>query len=76
LKDDVDRQKENERRAANRKRVAASKARRKAGRGICPVEYDHAMLDAAVRAGFLSNFETNAKKIGAALGRLLREKIR
>jgi hypothetical protein len=74
VKDDVDRQKETQRKAANRKRVAASKARRADGRRCCIFEYDGEMLTAAVRAGYLSNFETDPKKIAVALAKLLREK--
>ena len=74
MKADVDQQKETQRKAANRKRVAASKERREAGRGCCIFEYDGEMLTAAVRAGHLSNFETDAKKIAVALAKLLREK--
>ena len=69
MKDDVNRNRE-----GNRRRVAASKARHKAGRGCCTIEYDADMLDAAVRAGYLGHFETDAKVIGAALTKLLREK--
>ena len=74
MKTDVDQQKENKRKEANRRRVAESKARKNAGRGCCTLEWDSAMLDAAVKAGYLSNFETDAKKIAVALGKLLREK--
>jgi hypothetical protein len=48
--------------AANRRRVAEHKARRGAGRACCTVEYDTDMLNAAVRRGYLDNFETNTKK--------------
>jgi hypothetical protein len=74
MKADVDPQKEAERKAANRRRVAESKARRAAGRGCCIFEYDEEMLTDAVRAGHLGNYETDAKKIGVALGKLFREK--
>lgn len=74
MKADSDQQTETRRKAAVRKRVAESKARRKAGRGRVYVEYDSAILDAAVKAGYLGNFETDDKKIAVALGKLLREK--
>ena len=62
-------------REGNRRRVAESRKRHNDGRGCCDFEYDADMLDAAVKAGLLSNFETDPKKIAVALAKLLRQKI-
>ena len=63
-----------EKRLANRRRGARYRARDKAGLKCGTVEYDSAVLDKAVRAGYLGNFETNKAMINAALTKLLRGK--
>lgn len=60
--------------AADRQR--RHRSRRRAGRLIVPVEVDGAILDALAWQGYTADIETDRRKLGEAVGKLLKQIVK